>query len=100
LQRRRRHFLLTAARQCIGYRLIRKHGPRRVIAAFTAIFGHNESTREGLMLKWMEQSFRREFALVVWGACFIVLLVGMLHVFEPRKIVKWDDVLAEAASAP
>jgi hypothetical protein len=52
------------------------------------------------MLKWMEQSFRREFALVVLGACFIVLLVGMLHIFEPRKIVKWDDVHAEAASPP
>ena len=48
------------------------------------------------MLHWIERFVRRDITLVLGGVCFILLLAGLLHVFEPRKIVKWDDVVAGA----
>ncbi len=50
------------------------------------------------MINWLERSFRRDSMLLVWGACFILLLAAVVHVLEPRKIVKWDDVPAKSAA--
>lgn len=47
------------------------------------------------MRKWLERSFRRDLILVLLAMGFIVLISALLHVLEPRKIVKWDDLAAE-----
>ena len=50
------------------------------------------------MRKWLERFLRRDLLLVVWALGFILLVSTLLHVFEPRRIVKWDDVLAESTA--
>lgn len=52
------------------------------------------------MRKWLECSSRRDVILVLLALGFIVLVSTSLHVLEPRKIVKWDEVVAEAAATP
>lgn len=47
------------------------------------------------MRKWLERTFRRDFALLALGLGFILLLCWLVYLIEPRRIVKWDEVVTE-----
>ncbi|MFN3891040.1 MAG: hypothetical protein ACK4MV_11630 [Beijerinckiaceae bacterium] len=50
------------------------------------------------MRRWLQRFARRDLLLLLWGFGFILLMSALLHILEPRRIVKWDDMLAQSAS--
>ena len=49
------------------------------------------------MRRWLERIFRRDLFLVALSLGFILLLSWLVHLAEPRRIVKWDEVLRAGA---